>query len=221
MSSMSATSELEPVTAAQQRPSGAKMRPALSLRLRLAVLVALSVAIVIGIEAFLEIRVFERTVERDLLDAARITALAVADDYELRSDPVDADALSTDLHELVASAPTLRTLTVVEVSGDTPNVVASTSTGERPEAIALAVSAMRTSSMVSGDVSPGAVAVAVPLARPNGVRAAAIATVSLGALQQLRTNGRQVTFWFTPAAIIVLTLLVDLVGRRLIHRPIG
>jgi len=221
MTSTIATSDLDPAAAAQQRPIGAKLRPGISLRLRLAVLVALSVAIVIGIEAFLEIRVFERTVERDLLDTARITALAVADDYELRSDPVDADALSTDLHELVASAPTLRTLTVVEVSGDTPNVVASTSTGERPEAIALAVSAMRTSSMVSGDVSPGAVAVAVPLARPNGVRAAAIATVSLGALQQLRTNGRQVTFWFTPAAIIVLTLLVDLVGRRLIHRPIG
>src|SRR3954469_9184875 len=168
MTSTIATSNLEPVAAAQQRPSGAKLRPGISLRLRLALLVALSVAIVIGIEAFLEIRVFERTVERDLFDTARITALAVADDYELRSDPVDAAALSTDLHELVASTPTLRTLTIVELSGDTPTVVASTSTGERPEAIALAVSAMRTSSMVSADVSPGAVAVAVPLARPNG-----------------------------------------------------
>src|SRR4051794_39186640 len=136
MTSTIATADLEPVAAAHQRPSGAKLRPGISLRLRLALLVALSVAIVIGIEAFLEVRVFERTVERDLLDTARVTALAVADDYELRTDPVDVAALSTDLHELVASAPTLRTVTIVQVSGGAPALIASTSTGERPEAIA-------------------------------------------------------------------------------------
>jgi len=37
----------------------------------------------------------------------------------------------------------------------------------------------------------------------------------------LRTKGRQVTLWFTPAAILLLTLLVDWLGRRLIHQPIG
>ena len=220
MTSTITTSEPDPADAAQRRPSGAKMRPGISLRLRLALLVALTIAIVIGIEAYLEIRVFEATVERDLADTARITALAVADDYELRSAPLDADALSTDLHELVASAPTLRTLTIVQVAGDTPTVIASTSTGERSEAIALAVSAVQTSSTTTGNVSPGAMAVAVPLVRPDGSRAAAVATVSLAALQQLRTKGRQVTFWFTPAAIVVLTLLVDWLGRRLIHRPI-
>jgi two-component system NtrC family sensor kinase len=221
MTSTIAPSELEPVAAPQQRPSGAKMRPVLSLRLRLAVLVALSIATVIGIEAFLEIRVFERTVERDLLDTARITALAVADDYELRTDPFDTASLSTDLHDLAASTPTLRTLTIVQVSGDSSSVVASTSTGERPEAIALAVSAVHAASTLSGTVSPGTLAVAVPLTRPDGSHAAAVATVSLAALEQLRTKGREVTLWFTPAAIVVLTLLVDLLGRRLIHRPIG
>src|SRR6478672_13046701 len=109
MTSTIAPSDPEPPAAEHPRPSGAKMRPGLSLRLRLALLVALSVAVVIGIEAFLEIRVFEATVERDLLDTARVTALAVADDYELRTDPVESASLSTDLHELVASAPTLRT----------------------------------------------------------------------------------------------------------------
>ena len=37
-------------------------------------------------------------VERDLLETARLTALAVADDYELRADP-DAGALGRS-HEL-------------------------------------------------------------------------------------------------------------------------
>lgn len=221
MTSTITTSELEAVPATQRRPTGAKLRRALSLRMRLALLVALSTAIVIGIEAFLEIRVFERAVERDLLETARLTALAVADDYELRADPVDAAALSADLHELVLTAPTLRTLTIVQLDGDTPVIIASTSTGERPEALALAARAVHDSTTIAGNAAAGAAAVAVPLVRPDGSHAAAVATVSLAALDQLRTKGRQVTLWFTPAAILLLTLLVDWLGRRLIHRPIA
>src|SRR6187455_1546560 len=132
-----------PATSPQRRPTGAKLRGVVSLRVRLAILVALCTAVVIGIEAFLEIRVFERAVERDLLETARVTAVAVADDYELRADPVDAAALTRDLHELVLSAPMLRTLTVVQVTDSTPAVVASTSSEERPEALDLALHAVR------------------------------------------------------------------------------
>ncbi len=219
MTSTIATPGLETAETTQRRPTGAKLRGQ-SLRLRLALLVALSTAIVIGIEAFLEISVFERTVERDLLDTARLTAVAVADDYELRTEPVDATALAADLHELVLTAPTLRTLTIVQINGDTPTIVASTSTSERPEALALAVRAVREATTTSGNSFAGTAAVAVPLIR-DGSHAAAVATVSLAALQQLRTKGRQVTLWFTPAAIVLLTILVDWLGRRLIHRPIA
>ena len=221
MTSTIATSELTASAAAQRRPTGAKLRRALSLRMRLALLVALSTAVVIGIEAFLEISVFEHAVERDLLETARLTALAVADDYELRADPVDAAALSKELHELVLTAPTLRTLTIVQLTGDVPVVIASTSTGERPEALALAARAVHDASNVVGDAGPAAAAVAVPVVKADGSRAAAVATVSLVAIDQLRTKGRHVTLWFTPAAIVLLTLLVDWLGRRLIHQPIG
>ncbi len=206
---------------AQHRPTGAKMRKALSLRLRLALLVALSTFVVIGIEAYLEIRVFEREVERDLLETARLTALAVADDYELRIDPIDRAALAADLHEFVLTTPSLRTLSIVEVADDTPTVVASTSSEERSEALTLALRAVGASSTLSGSAPPGGAAVAVPVSRPGGARAAAVATVSLASLGQLRTKGRRVTLWFTPAAILVLTLLVDWLSRTLIHRPIG
>jgi two-component system NtrC family sensor kinase len=206
--------------AAQPRPTGAKLRRVISLRLRLALLVALSIGAVISIEAFLEIRVFEREVERDLLETARLTALAMADDYELRTEPIDPAVIATDLHELVLTAPTLRTLSIVHVADGVAAVVASTSSEERGEALMLAVRAVESSETVSGNAAPGSAAVAVPLSRPDGTRAAAIATVSLASLEQLRTKGRQVTLWFTPAAIIVLTLLVDWLGRRLIHRPI-
>jgi len=210
-----------PATSPQRRPTGAKLRGVVSLRVRLAILVALCTAIVIGIEAFLEISVFERAVERDLMETARVTAVAVADDYELRASPVDTAALTGDLHELVLSAPMLRTLTVVSVTDTTAAVVASTSSEERAEALALALRAVQTSSTAFGPTATGTAALAVPVTRADGTRAAAVVTVSLNALQQLRTKGRQVTFWFTPAAILLLTLLVDWLGRRLIHQPIG
>ena len=196
------------------------MRSAISLRTRLAILVALSTAIVIGIEAYLEVRVFERAVERDLTETARLTAVAVADDFELRSLPVDRAALAADLHELALTAPTLRTLTIVQFTDGPPEVLASTSSVERPEALALAARAVKDGATVFGRATPGTASVAVPIAGGGSGRAASVATVSLASLEQMRTKGRQVTLWFTPAAIIVLTLLVDWLGRRLIHRPI-
>jgi len=202
------------------RPTGAKLRNAHSLRVRLAILVAICTAIVIGIESYLETRVFENAVERDLFETARLMAMTIADDYELRPEPIDATALTADLHELVLSAPMLRTLTVVQVANTTPTVIASTSSGERSEALDLALQAVRTSSTSFGSTATGTAAVAVPVSRADGTRAAAVVTISLGSLQQLRTKGRQVTLWFTPAAIILLTLLVDWLARRLIHRPV-
>lgn len=205
---------------AHRRPTGAEMRRGLSLRLRLALLVALSTAAVIGIEAFLEIRVFERAVGQDLMETARLTALAVADDYELRNEPVDRAALAADLHDVVLTAPALRTLSIVEVKEGAPAVVASTSSEERDEALALGKQAVDDNTTVTGLADPSGAIVAVPVSTPGGARAAAVATVSLGSVEQFRRKGRQVTLVFTPAAIVVLTLLVDWLGRRLIHYPI-
>jgi signal transduction histidine kinase len=181
--------------------------------------VALSISAVIGIEAYLEIRVFERAVERDLVETARRTALAVADDFELRGTPIDRAEISADLHELALTVPSLRTLTIVAVTPERLDVVASTSSGERQAAIDLAAQAVRDGRPTFVDAGETTVA-AVPVTRPDGMRAAAVATVSLASVTQLRTKGRQVVLWFTPAAIVLLTLLVDWLGRRYIHHPI-
>ncbi len=221
MTSTSAPSTAPAPELPQARPNVAKMRGPLSLRVRLALLVALSIAVVIGIEAYLEGRVFERAVEYDLFETARLTALAVADDYELRSEPVDPAAVVQDLHEFALAAPSLRTLSVITVQGDGAHVVASTSSEERPEAIAVGSQAVRENRTISGAGPPEMATVAVPVVKPGGYPAAAVATVSLASLQQFRTKGRRVTLWFTPAAILLLTLLVDALARRLIHHPIA
>ena len=71
------------------------------------------------------------------------------------------------------------------------------------------------------DGPPGNTIVATPALRDNRAEAAAVVTVSLGSLAQLRTKGRRVTLWFTPIVVLLLTLVIDWFARGLIHRPIA
>jgi two-component system NtrC family sensor kinase len=203
------------------RPSVAKLRRSLSVRTRLTLLITLAVALVIGVQAIIEIGIFERTVERDLLETARLTAVTVADDFELRRDPIDLDALGGMLHEFAVSAPAIRTVSIIGVTGDQTDVVASTSSDERLEALRAAKRAVSERQTVVVDGPPGNTIVATPALRDNRAEAAAVVTVSLGSLAQLRTKGRRVTLWFTPIVVLLLTLVIDWFARGLIHRPIA
>jgi two-component system NtrC family sensor kinase len=218
---MNSTTASTVAAAAQARPSVAKLRRSLSLRTRLALLVTLAVAIVIGTQAVIETRIFERTVQRDLVETARLTALAVADDFELRHEPVDVDALGVTLHEFAVSAPAIRTVSIVAINGEDTDVVASTSTGERPDALAVARQAVLEHQTVFREISGGSAIVAAPAAREGRTIGAAVVTISLGSVAQLRTKGRQVTLWFAPVVVVLLTLVIDWFARRLIHHPIG
>jgi signal transduction histidine kinase len=218
---MNSTTATTVASATQARPSVAKLRRSLSVRTRLTLLIILAVALVIGVQAIIEIGLFERTVERDLLETARLTAVAVADDYELRRDPIDVDSLSDMLHEFAVSAPAIRTVSVVNVSGDQTEVVASTSSDERDEALQAARRAVDERQTVIVDGPPGSTILAAPAFRDNHAAAAAVVTVSLGSVAQLRTKGRTVTLWFTPIVVVLLTLVIDWFARRLIHRPVA
>jgi signal transduction histidine kinase len=218
---MNSTTATTVASATQARPSVAKLRRSLSVRSRLTLLIILAVALVIGVQAIIEIRLFERTVERDLLETARLTAVAVADDYELRREPIDVDSLSDMLHEFAVSAPAIRTVSVINVNGDQSDVVASTSSGERGEALQAARRAVEERQTVIVDGPPGSTILAAPAFRDKSATAAAVVTVSLGSVAQLRTKGRTVTLWFTPIVVVLLTLVIDWFARRLIHRPIA
>ncbi|HEX5475523.1 MAG TPA: ATP-binding protein [Vicinamibacterales bacterium] len=208
--------------AEQGRPSVAKRRTAtLSLRSRLALLIALAVALIVGVQAIIEVDLSERIVERDLLETARFTAVGVADDFELRRDPLDIGAVATTLHDFAITAPAIRTVSIIAIDSGQPDVLASTSSGERPEAVAAAEKAAATRTVVTSPGPPGTQVVAVPAQRDGRTVGAAVVTVSLGSLSQLRTKGRRVTLWFTPAVVLLLTLVIDWFVRRLIHRPIS
>ncbi len=204
----------------QARPIVANVR-SLSLRARLALLITLAVALVLGVQAIIEISVFERAVQRDLMETARLTAVAVADDFELRREPVDVGAVGAMLHEVAGSAPSIRTISLVQVDAEGPHLLASTSSDERPEALAAAVQAANRHETVVVDNPKGIGITAVPALRDGRIVGSAVVTVSLGAIAQLRTKGRRVTLLFAPIAVLLLTLLIDWFARRLIHQPVA
>ena len=63
--------------------------------------------------------------------------------------------------------------------------------------------------------------VAIPAMRADRVLGAVVLTFSVNSVVELHRSGRLVVLWFVPAAIVVLTLMVDLLIRRFIHKPIA
>jgi signal transduction histidine kinase len=208
-------------SATQARPSVAKLRRPLSVRTRLALLITLAVALIIGVQAVIESSIFERGVERDVRENARLTALAVADDFELRRDPIDPDALARTLREFAFGAPSIRSVSLVSTTNGTGTVIASTASGEGEEAIAAAVAAANRHETISVDPTPVSMIVAVPALHNGQTYGAAVVTASMGSVAQLRTKGRRVTLWFAPVVVVLLTFVIDLFVRRLIHQPIA
>src|SRR5512136_1798174 len=95
--------------AAQSRPTVANLL--VPLRVRLALLVVLVVTLVVASSTYLELRLFEASIGSDLVESAKSTAQSVADDLELRSDPVnERDEVADTLREFLEAVPSIRVL---------------------------------------------------------------------------------------------------------------
>jgi signal transduction histidine kinase len=198
--------------APHERPAVAGWRSGLAMRVRLSLLVAVVVALVITALTYLQLRAVERTIDTELTDSARLTAQAIADDLGTRGlNPVDLDDW---LHEFIEANPAVRAITVVTADG-VPSILASTSSQERAEAADLARDAVGASTMRMVR-TPALTTVAVPVSRPER-RMAVVVTVSMAAVQQASTQGRAIALWFAAPTVLVLTLLVDLLARRLVR----
>jgi hypothetical protein len=162
-------------------------------------MVAFVVTLVVASSTYLELRLFESSIASDLSDSARSTAQSVADDVELRTDPTkDRDEVADVLREFLEAVPSIRVLTVVTFETGQPDVIASTSSAERPEAIEAARRAMaRNEILVAGGGSVRMVA--VPARHDDRVIGGVVATYSLASVEELRRRGRVVVLWFVPA----------------------
>jgi signal transduction histidine kinase len=209
----------QPATHQQARPSVANLL--VSLRVRLPLLVALVLTVVIGAAGYWELRVFDTSITADLADIARSTGQAVADDIEVGDEPSRRDDLADSLREFAYAFPSIRAILVVTVENGEPTVVASTSSAEGKDWLALAREAMKRDEVVTSEPVKQIHLVGVPTKRDGRVWGAVVVTYSLASVEELRRKGRTVVLWFVPAAVILMTLVLDQLMRRMVHKPIA
>lgn len=191
----------------------------MALRTRLIVGVSIVVALVLGVESVVEIRLFEETAERELRETGLVMAQSVADDLELRPTSPRADELVADLHEFEESAPSIRAISIIQLVNGAPAVVASTTSSESPAALSLARDLL-----TLGDQAPrddGEMSrVAMRSAPAGGTPVAVVVTMSMTPIAQLRTRGRLVSLWLVPLAVIVAIVVLDQILRRVVYAPV-
>jgi signal transduction histidine kinase len=193
-----------------------------SLRARLIVGASIVVTVVIGLQSYLEIRLFERHAESDLRETGVLTAQAVSDDLELRGGLQGISETTASLHNFITTVPSIRSITVVAIDPTgRPIVPASTSSDERAEAIALGEDIIRGAPPEWHNIAGTLMVYGLPVMRGDTPEAAVVVTMSRAAVRELRTRGRLVTFWLAPAAIVLLTLLIDLLARQMVYRPLA
>ena len=204
---------------AQDRPTAARLprRPALGTRL--AIYVTLSVAAVITVIMFAGTLIAERQLDRDLRETAEVTAFAVADDIELRPEPVSADTLVPVLRSFMSAAGNLRSITVFRSAGDQVETLVSTSVvASAPPSMARDVIAH--SDTVWSQPTPDTIFVAVPIKPGSVVTGVVAVAVSLAAVQQLQRTAGLIAIGGGAFAVAAIAFLIHLLARRLILRPL-
>ena len=86
---------ITPAAGRQAGPPTSRWFTRLSLRAQITLLIALVVTVVVACRRYLQIRAFEASLLNDLLATARSTAQTVADDIELRPEPLNLEDSAT------------------------------------------------------------------------------------------------------------------------------
>jgi len=150
--------------------------------------------------------------------AARQTcqAAAIALASSKASNPSDVRDI---LHTLAEARPEVDAISVLErTPAGQLHVIASTSTEEHADVLALAERAIEMRTQV-GDRTETTVSSAMPISgRPSR---AVVATVGLESVQQLRAHGISVAVGFAFPTLLLVTALTHVGIRRLVQRPLS
>jgi signal transduction histidine kinase len=200
------------------RPTVAKRLLGSSIGRRISLLVALIVTGVVTTVAYLQVRSFEGSIDRDLLNAARLGAQSAADNIAVRDQPLDPFDVRDMLHDLIEAEPLIDAISVIEDDGSGHlRVVTSTSTEERAEVVDLAGRAVTTKEPGT-DRSATAVTVALPV--PRRATLAVAVTVGVESLLQARKHSVELALGFAAPAILLVTVLIHLTVRQLVGQPL-
>ena len=208
------------VPTAHSRHTGAGWPAVRSLRLKLILAAAAWIAIVIGVLTVAAIGLAERRLEQDLRETARLTALGVADDIELRPESLNDPAMGAALHEFLIAAPQVRDIALYAVTSDGLSYAQGTSSAV-PPASDLVEEAVRNGRAVSVDRPAQLTVVATPVQRDGRTIGAVRVSVSLGPVATLRREGRLFAVAIALVAMLGITVLIHLLTQRLVHAPLA
>jgi hypothetical protein len=124
---MQVVTAAEAATSAQDRPTATQSPRRWALGSRLTISVTLLVAAVITLLTYVGTLIAQRQLDNDLRETAEVTAFAVADDVELRQEPIADDALVPVLRSFMNAAPDLRSITVFRAVDGHAETLVSTS----------------------------------------------------------------------------------------------
>jgi signal transduction histidine kinase len=204
---------------AQDRHTAAPPPRRLSLGTRLALSVAGSVAIVILALTVAGLAFAERQLRADLLETARVTAVALADDIEAHGEPVTSDDFLPVLGDFMNAAADLYAISIFGIDNGTPELIVTTS-AVAPPSTALVQQVIASGEEAWSETTPGMAVVAAPV-RQNGLLTGAVtAAVSLRPIERLRNTTTMVALGAAVLAIVGITLLIHTLARRLVLRPL-
>jgi signal transduction histidine kinase len=190
-----------------------------SLRTRLALIVAAVVAAVVGLGSLVQVRVFEWRAESDLRAAAQRTAeLVAADIAALPGEPSPADL--HDGLERRASSSAIDTIALRLLDPDGTERFVTSTAGVTGREARLLRAAPQSARAVWDESEASGVLVALPVYRLEPARAAVAVGVSFDVLHALVQRVRWFSVLFVAGAIAAVTLLVSVLVRPYVHARI-
>jgi two-component system NtrC family sensor kinase len=202
------------------RPTAARPPRRSRLGTQLAASIAISVATVIGVLTIVGMRLAERQLDADLREAARLTAVALADDIELRPEPIASEALVPLLRDFMNAAVDLSAISVFNVEDGRAVPVVGTSVVSAPP-IAVVQQAIATRQPAWSEEVPHTAIIAVPVFRGDDIGGAVAVAVSLTTVEQLRRTAGLIAVSGAIFGMAGITLLIHLRARRLILEPLA
>ena len=181
-----ATAPQERLTATETpRPRDVAALRTPTLGTRLALSVALSVATVISLVAMAGAFVAGQQLEADLRETARVTAVALADEIELRTEPPTRETLLPILRNFMNAAVDLNAISVFTAEPDGPRLVVHTSE-LAPPPDSVVRQAIASNDEVWSTPERSIVTLAVPMTRDDSVVGAVAVSISLRGISQLQ-----------------------------------
>ncbi|MEO8359103.1 MAG: ATP-binding protein [Vicinamibacteria bacterium] len=200
-----------------------RARPWRALRLRFMVFVGFAVALVAIIVEEAGGRFTYQALEDQAVHSAGTAALGVA--VDLVDQPnlptaLELEQLAVVYRQLV---PTLRSLSVLEFQNKTLTLIATTEPKPEGELEALAAQAIasRAPAVESSSRGPDSLRlVAAPLAVRGKTYGAVIVGISLSAVARTQNRIRRIQYLLVVVSTLLIALVVDLVGQRLVFSPL-